>query len=698
MICPTEDVLSALRNKGYEPRKAGTGWTCRCPSHDDKTPSLSVSAGADGRALVKCHAGCAPEAIVKALGLSMSDLFPPDPGRRNGPSVTVTKTPRKPTRNGGFGDGDGDAHPSKTFPTAGEAVAELAQRRGKPSKTWTYHNADGEPVGLVLRWDKPGGKEIRPVSKTPAGLWANVGMPAPCPLYALPELLKAKPGDRVYVVEGEKACDAATACGLLATTSAGGAQAAGKTDWSPLAGREVVILPDHDKPGEKYVDDVAKLAKAAGAKSVRVVRLPGLPPKGDIADVLAARPGEEAAIRAEVEALTSEAAPAPAFAPIAASDLIRDYPDLRPVVIADLLREGETMNVVAAPKVGKSWLVHALAVAVVSGRTWLGKLTTKGRVLLIDGELHRETLARRLRTTQETAGVSDSDMSALEVWPVRGQRLTIDAIAVALQDVPEGTYRLIVVDALYRFLPLDGEENANETMTRVYNTLDGIAKRSRASVVVVHHSTKGNQSDKAVTDVGAGAGSQSRAADTHLILRPHEEDDAVVVDAVVRSFAPMESFVIRSTLPGWALAPDLDAALLRKPTRRGKAAKAEAPAHEPKRAWTPDNFATEIVGREPCIRDEVIARAVERGLSKAEADSLLKRALDAGKVHRHQNGPTAPHRFSVDLADAGGGVVVSASPAPSASALGGMGGRALPPSPPSDTPKDAGDGWAEDAA
>jgi hypothetical protein len=385
--------------------------------------------------------------------------------------------------------------------------------------------------------------------------------------------------------------------------------------------------------------------------------------------------------------------------PVSAFELIRDYPTLRPVVIADLLREGETMNVVAAPKVGKSWLVHALAVAVVAGRDWLGKPTTRGRVLLIDGELHRQTLARRLRTTQTTLGVPDSDMAALQVWSVRGQRLTIDAIALALQDVPAGQYRLIIVDALYRFLPLDGEENANETMTRVYNALDAIAERSGASVVVVHHATKGNQSDKAVTDVGAGAGSQSRAADTHLILRPHEQGDAVVVDAVVRSFPPMESFVIRSSKPGWALAPDLDPTLLRRAPRRGKQPAAEKPAPVPVRAWTLEDFAAEIVGDARSIRDEVIARATLRGISKGHAESLLKRAVDAQKVHRYQDGPCKPYRFSTEapllLKGTGEGGGVRDTPAPGAQAPGGVGGTTATPLPPQKPSTDAGNGWRD---
>ena len=106
----------------------------------------------------------------------------------------------------------------------------------------------------------------------------------------------------------------------------------------------------------------------------------------------------------------------PIFAPVSAVDLVREYPELRPVVIGDLLRRGEVMNVVAAPKVGKTWTVHALVVAIASGKHWLGKPTTPGTVLLIDAELHKETLARRLHATKEAAGATDADLEAVEAW------------------------------------------------------------------------------------------------------------------------------------------------------------------------------------------------------------------------------------------------------------------------------------------
>ena len=56
-------------------KRSGIGWIARCPAHDDRVPSLSISEGDDCRTLLKCHAGCSTPDIVKALGLQMSDLF-----------------------------------------------------------------------------------------------------------------------------------------------------------------------------------------------------------------------------------------------------------------------------------------------------------------------------------------------------------------------------------------------------------------------------------------------------------------------------------------------------------------------------------------------------------------------------------------------------------------------------------------------
>jgi len=99
--------------------------------------------------------------------------------------------------------------------------------------------------------------------------------------------------------------------GLVATTSAHGALSAGRTDWRPLAGKDVVHLPDNDRDGERYLVDVA--SALAGAARVRPVRLNGLPPGGDIVDWLAAGHGAQ-----ELLALADAAKPLDPPAPAAA--------------------------------------------------------------------------------------------------------------------------------------------------------------------------------------------------------------------------------------------------------------------------------------------------------------------------------------------------------------------------------------------
>jgi hypothetical protein len=56
-------------------RRSGSGWVARCPAHEDRSPSLSVREGGEGRVLVYCHAGCPTEDVVAAIGLTMRDLF-----------------------------------------------------------------------------------------------------------------------------------------------------------------------------------------------------------------------------------------------------------------------------------------------------------------------------------------------------------------------------------------------------------------------------------------------------------------------------------------------------------------------------------------------------------------------------------------------------------------------------------------------
>ena len=160
---------------------------------------------------------------------------------------------------------------------------------------------------VVVRFDGADKKDFRPFSRNGSG-WIVKDPPGKLPLFRLPELI-ARKSERVFVVEGEKpVCELATLA-LLVTTSAHGAKSAHKTDWQPLAGREVVILPDNDAEGRVYAQTVAGiLTRLSPPAEVRIVELPGLPPKGDCVEWLEARDAQTPEdIVAELDSLILEA-------------------------------------------------------------------------------------------------------------------------------------------------------------------------------------------------------------------------------------------------------------------------------------------------------------------------------------------------------------------------------------------------------
>ena len=338
---PVDLLLSKLENV----KPTGGGYSARCPAHDDDQASLSITQGDDGRALVKCHADCTVDAVCAAVGLKLSDLFTRSTSTETGQSRRRQEYRRH----------DNDKPTGKSFATAAEAVAELERRHGPRSKQWTYDDAEVEPVGVMVRWDlAAGGKEFRPVSRH-GDKWFIGGMAAPRPLYSLPELPEAK---RVYVCEGEKAADAARSIGLVATTSAHGAASPEQTDWSDLAGKEAVVLPDKDPAGRKYAETVVSiLLRQSPTTVVKVVDLPSLPEHGDIVEWIAAQSdkAEPAELRRRIESLADAADPLRPEQTIQTANRYEPYP-------VDVLPEPLRGFVRAAPGNRLRRLLHRIAV------------------------------------------------------------------------------------------------------------------------------------------------------------------------------------------------------------------------------------------------------------------------------------------------------------------------------------------------
>jgi len=242
--------------------RMGSGWMVRCPCHEDQHPSLSISER-DGRVLVHCFAGCAQHDLVAEL-------------RRRG--LWPGATGDEPEDDGGGVRERTSRGVSSRVPVEQRKVTKYEYRDAADTLVAIHKRIDLANGGKEMPWLLPDGTPSRNGRLTAQRL----------PLYRLPDLLAAPGDERVFLVEGEKAADAARAAGLVAVSPAGGA---GQTDFGtalePLSGRDLVLWPDNDEAGRALMGRVGA-ALHGSAASLRVLDVPNLPPKGDAFDFFAA--------------------------------------------------------------------------------------------------------------------------------------------------------------------------------------------------------------------------------------------------------------------------------------------------------------------------------------------------------------------------------------------------------------------------
>lgn len=176
---------------------------------------------------------------------------------------------------------------------------------GAPVKVWTYFTPDGDVIFYWARYDKPSDapgkkdKAYAPFSwNATQEVWHMKSPPAPRPLYRLPAL-KARPIPApVLICEGEKAADAAHELlgrFYVVTTWPNGVQSLTKADFSPLAGRNILIWPDADPPGIKCASQLAQLL-APSCPTIKIIDVSDRPFQWDADDALAEGWGTEQTI------------------------------------------------------------------------------------------------------------------------------------------------------------------------------------------------------------------------------------------------------------------------------------------------------------------------------------------------------------------------------------------------------------------
>jgi hypothetical protein len=351
--------------------------------------------------------------------------------------------------------------------------------------------------------------------------------------------------ETVYVTEGEK--DAANLAHVyhVAAVSApcGAGSAADKWDWTPLSGKHAIVIADKDETGRTHAEDVAAQLHPIAKSVVIAESAVGK----DISDHIAAgKELDELVVSSLLDKLsvTSEWLEA------------QQFPDLEQIV-PGIIVEGVTV-LAGPPKVGKSFLVANLALAVVSGGKALGAINVKPRPVLVlaleDG--HRR-LQYRYREIYDGA-IPPGITFVTKATPA-------ECVSVIAEYFSRHERPLIILDTLGKVK--QAKRSGEESYTVDYE-LGGKFKaladsRPGCAIIIIHHTRKADATD--FVDQVSGTHGIAGSVDSIVTLNRKRREAEATMSVTGRDVTESEYALIvadgfRWQLDGGSLPAAADAA------------------------------------------------------------------------------------------------------------------------------------------
>jgi hypothetical protein len=484
-------------------KRQGKEYMAKCPFHADTQPSFAVD---NDTGKYFCH-GC-------AKGGDALHFYAKQKGLSTGPDFRqVLEGICK------------DFHiPTNSNPASKPLeIVKPKQATGSPTKIYPYTDAGGCLIFEVCRFANPKTfKQRRPRKVGEGYVWNLDGVDRV--LYNLPSVVKSQ---EVWIVEGERDANNLNAMGFVATTPPGGA---GK--WQPsytdtLAGKDVIICPDNDKVGSEHANRVVGELNGV-AKSVKVLRLPGLPPSGDVTDFISEKGRERAA-----EKLAQIAEDTKIFHPIDANPLaVQTVDDLLAEHLPDnwlvenLISEEECGFIAGGPKWGKSIFAQNLSMCMAAGHTFLNtfEVVRSCKVLYINLEISRKNLQRRFQLMKESAGFTYPRDNLVHI-SLKGIKLdTQQTFSHLEQQIKYHKPDVVIVDCLYRAVRMSLDKT--DTTAPFLDNLSKLIETYQCTVIIVHHYRK--PSEKKRFNYGAGEMAGSYAlhgfGDFYITFKAHTKD------------------------------------------------------------------------------------------------------------------------------------------------------------------------------
>jgi hypothetical protein len=465
-------------------RPSGKEWLAKCPAHNDREPSLSINEGSDGRALLKCFAGCDTKDVLAALGMTWRDLFPAKYFQPSGNGATSAPKPTLPLDWERCVDEFTDKH-----------LDQLAKSRGY-SREFCQWLKDNKLVGIhegCIAFPVHDHNNVVAVHcRSQDGKWRYFPIGTKVHPLVIGESLS---GDTVHVFESQWDAFAfmdvsGERSGIIVTRGASsGAVAVGVIPQRAIT----YVWAQNDEPGEKLATDICAQTKA----TVKRVKIPA--PHKDLNDWT--RSGAsckdllDAIVNAEIVREAEKSwTDAVDEAVITSSELHSLTLKPRQKLLGDWFCEGDLGFIFAFRGVGKTWFALGIAQALSRGGKlgdWQAPAPVK--VLYIDGEMPPDLMRDRCDGLQS----SNDQLEFLnhEILFERSGKV----LNITNRDVQQAITQRCIVSGI-KVLILDNlstlacgmKENEADSWELVNNWLLNLRRR-RIAVVIVHHAGRSGE-------------------------------------------------------------------------------------------------------------------------------------------------------------------------------------------------------------
>jgi hypothetical protein len=306
--------------------------------------------------------------------------------------------------------------------------------------------------------------------------------------------------------------------------------------------------------------------------------------------------------------------------------MAQDFPAIN-YVVDGIVPEGLTM-LVAAPKIGKSWMVLGLAVATSNGTPAFGCVPTKAAPVLY---LALEDGPRRLQARMHALNVRtvSPQLEFITQVPSGGLIATIREF----MDLHHGENPVVILDTLGKARPpaVIGETQYDRDY-RVLGSLKALADGNPgSSLIIVHHTRKMDGAD--FLDTVSGTHGIAGAADTIMLLTRSRHETQAQLQVTSRDAAEGQYLLEQAGTGNWVLAGG----------SRAEAAQAAAEARDTDGV---DTLMADVIGSLNRARKDMTPAQVSADLGSIDGKTAavyLARAAKAGRVRKTGRGKYAPN-------------------------------------------------------